>query len=77
MAKAHDRVVQIEMTPVAAADTIQVTAVKFFRDRGQLAANTPLLITYSGTGAQTSPAEIEFGEYLPNPSHLRFVFPVF
>lgn len=77
MAKAHDRVVQLDVALVAAADTLQVTAVKFFRDRGKLAANDPLLITYTGTAAQTSPAEIEFGEYLPNPSHLRFVFSAF
>ena len=77
MAKAHDRIVEASITLVAAADTLQVTALKFYRDRGKLAAADGLSIGYTPTSAQASPAEIELGEYLPNPSHLRFVFPVF
>lgn len=74
MAKVHERIVQLNVAMVAAADTLQVTAINYFRDRGKLDAGTGQAIVYTPSTAQTSPAEIEFGEMLPPPTKLRFVF---
>lgn len=77
MAKVHDRIVEFNITLNAAGDTLEVTSVKYYQNRGQLAAGTGLTKAISGGAAGTSPKEIEFGETLPPPTHARFVFPVF
>lgn len=77
MAKAHDRIGEAALTLSAAADTIAVTAFNFYRDRAKLAAAVGFALTYSPSSAQTSPAEIQFGEALPPITHLRFVFSPF
>lgn len=77
MAKVHDRIVELSLTMNAAADTVAVTAVKYYRDRAELAAANGLLLTTDTVAAQISPAEIQFGELVPPPTHLRFVFAAF
>jgi len=77
MAKAHDRILEFNIALVAAADTLEVTSAKFYRDRGQLAAGTGFTLTISGGAAGTSPKEVEFGELAPPPTHARFVFAAF
>ena len=74
MAKVHDRILELSLTMNAAADTVAVTAVKYYRDRGQLDASNGFTLTHTPTSAQTSPAEIQFGELVPPPTHLRMVY---
>lgn len=74
MAKAHDRILEITCSTDDSAETLQVTAVKYYRDRAQLDAANGRDMSFSPTTAQTSPAEIAFGETLPPPTHMRFVF---
>lgn len=74
MAKVHDRIVEFNITLVAAADTLAVDSVKFYRDRAQLDASNGLTINTSGGAAGTSPKEVSLGEVLPPPTIVRFVF---
>jgi hypothetical protein len=74
MAKVHDRVLQLNLTMNAGADTVAVTSASYFRDRGSV-AGYPL--TTDTVAAQVSPAEIQFGELVPPPTHIRFVFAPF
>lgn len=77
MSKVHDRVLQLNLTLNAAGDSLAVTSLTYFRDRGQLDAGTGSLQTFTPATAQTSPAEIVLGEVFPPPTHLRFVFAAF
>lgn len=72
MAKAHDRIVEFTLALVAAADTLAVSAVKYYRDRGQQLAGTGYSIAFSGGSAAVDPVEIVLGELLPPPTHVRF-----
>jgi hypothetical protein len=72
MAKAHDRIVEFTLALVAAADTLAVTGVNYYRDRGSLAAATPYAIKFSGGSAAVDPVEVALGELLPPPTHVRF-----
>ena len=74
MAKIHDRIVEFNIALVAAADTLEVTSVKYYRDRGQLDASNGKLLPITGGAAATSPREIAFGDTMPPPTHVRFVF---
>jgi hypothetical protein len=74
MAKIHDRVIELALTMNAAADTVAVTAVNYYRDRAQLDASNPIVLSSTPTSAQTSPAEISLGELLPPPTHIRLTF---
>lgn len=76
MAKAHDRILQLTLAADDSAETIAVTAVKYFRDRSKLDAGVGFDLKYTPSTAQTSPAELEFGEAVPPPTHLRLVFTV-
>jgi hypothetical protein len=74
MAKIHDRIIEFNITLVAAADTLAVDSVKYYRDRGQLDASNGLSLAISGGSAGTSPKEVSLGETMPPPTHARFVF---
>lgn len=74
MAKIHDRIVEITLLTDDSADTLAVSAVKYYRDRGELDASNGLSLSFTPTTAQTSPAEITLGELMPPPTHIRFVF---
>ena len=77
MAKVHDRIVEFSLTMNAAGDTVAVTAVKYYQNRGQLDAGVGLSKAFTGGSAGVSPKEIELGETLPPPTHVRFVFAAF
>lgn len=76
MAKVHDRILEVTLVADDSAETIAVSAVKFYRDRAMLAASEAYSVEYTPATAQTSPAELTFGETMPPPTHLRFVFTV-
>jgi hypothetical protein len=77
MAKVHERTVEFALTMNAAADTVAVTAVNYYRDDAQLAASAPFALKFDTTSAQTSPADILFGELMPPPTRVRFTFSAF
>lgn len=77
MAKVHDRTIEFALTMSAAADTVTVTAVNYYRDDGQLAASTPYTLKFTSGAAQTSPSDILLGELMPPPTRVRFTFSAF
>lgn len=76
MAKAHDRILELTLVADDSAETIAISAAKFYRTRADLDAASGFSLTIDTTAAQTSPAEIQFGELVPPPTHLRLVFTV-
>lgn len=74
MAKVHDRILEFNITLNAAADTLAVTSIKFYRDRAKLAASEGFNIPIDTVAAQTSAAEVQVDETMPPPTHYRFVF---
>lgn len=77
MAKAHERVLELSLTLNAAADTAAVTAAKYYRTRAEVEDATGFTLKIDTVAAQVSPAEIQFGELMPPPTHLRLVFAAF
>lgn len=77
MAKAHDRTIEFAVTLNAAADTVLVTAVNYYRDDGLLAAATPYALKFTSGAAQTTPSDILLGELMPPPTRVRFTFAAF
>jgi len=77
MSKAHSRIVELLVTMNAAADTVTVTGVNYYRDEGQLVAATPYALKFTSGSAQTSPSDIFLGELLPPPTQIRFTFSAF
>lgn len=74
MAKIHDRIVEFNITLNAAADTLAVDSIKYYRDRGQLDAANGKTLAQSGGTAAVSGVEVTLGETMPPPTHCRFVF---
>jgi hypothetical protein len=72
MAKAHDRVVEIVFVADDSAETVIVSAVNYFRDRGAVAY--PLKFTQ--TSPNTTGTELVFGELMPPPTHILLTFTV-
>lgn len=77
MAKIHDRILEIKLTTANGAQTINITALNYYRDRGQLDAGNPFPITSASiptgaVGVATNP-EVLTGELVPPPTHIRFV----
>lgn len=77
MAKVHDRILEFNVTLNAAGDTLAVDSIKYYRDRGALALGQSITLAQSGGTAGTSPKEVELGETVPPPTHVRFVFSAF
>lgn len=73
MAKAHDRLVVIDITANAAADTMVVNSVNYFRDRGAAA----YALKFTQTSPNTTGTEVVFGELLPPPTHIQLTFAAF
>ena len=70
MGKAHDRILKIELTADESDDTLDVTAVEYFRDRTAYLADTPKFTpTFSDDGPAAT-CEITLGEVLPPPTHI-------
>lgn len=77
MAKVHDRILEVTGIADLSDTTLAVSAVKYYRDRGELAAANGYALSYSPSTAQVIPnAEIAFGELVPPPTHLRFAITV-
>jgi hypothetical protein len=77
MAKIHDRILEIKFTTANGAQTLNVTALNYYRDRGQLDAANPFPLTSQdiptgALGVATNP-EVRTGELVPPPTHIRFV----
>jgi len=77
MAKVHERTIEFAITLNAAADTLAVSALNYYRDDSQLAASTPFALKIDTNAAQTSPADIILGELMPPPTRVRFTFSAF
>ena len=77
MAKVHERTIEFAITNNAAADTVTVTAVNYYRDDSQLAASNPFPLKFTSGAAQTSPSDIFLGELMPPPTRVRFTFSAF
>lgn len=77
MAKIHERTIELLCTMNAAADTVTVTGVNYYRDDAQLAAGAGYALKFTSGAAQTSPSDIFLGELMPPPTRLRFTFAAF
>jgi len=77
MAKVHERTVEFAITNNAAADTVTVTAVNYYRTDAELIAATPFALKFTSGAAQTSPSDIFLGELMPPPTRVRFTFSAF
>ena len=69
MAKAHERILKIEVLADEGDDEIDVTAVEYFRDRGKYIADEAFVPAYSQDGAAAT-VTITLGEVLPPPTHI-------
>lgn len=74
MAKVHERILELNLAMVAAADTVAVSSAKYYRNRADVEDSTGFTLTTDTTSAQTSPAEIQLGELVPPPTVIRLVF---
>lgn len=75
MAKIHDRILEFTVTTDDSAETLAVSAVRYYRNRQELDALTGYMdLAFSGGAAAVTPVEIAFGELCPPPTHVRFVF---
>lgn len=77
MAKIHDRILEVKFTTANGAQTLNVTALNYYRDRGQLDAGVAFPIASeniptTALGVATNP-EVKVGELVPPPTHIRFV----
>ena len=71
MAKAHDRLVELVFVADDSADTVAVSAVNYYRTRGDTARAIPFTQT-----AQTTGGELVLGDLLPPPTHILLTFTV-
>ena len=73
MSKAHDRILELLVLCDESADTVQITAVRYYRNRGQLDAATPHVLNAT-FGALSATHETEMGDAaIPPPTHIRIV----
>lgn len=71
MAKAYDRILEVNLTADEGDDTLEVTGMTFYRDRGFLEAANGYVPKFTA-GAAAATTEVELGEVLPPHSILRF-----
>lgn len=69
MAKVHERILELHVECEDGPDTVEVTDVRYFRDRSY-AEGHPLKHT-AGSAAGTH--EVEMAQILPPPTHIRIV----
>lgn len=69
MAKAHDRILELNVTLDAGGNTLAVDSIKYYRTRG----DTGFTLTGS-VAAAVSGVEVAVGETVPPPTHIRFNF---
>lgn len=72
MAKAHDRVVELVFVADDSAETVVVSAVNYYRTRG----DTAFAIKFTQTSPNTTGTELVLGELLPPPTHILLTFTV-
>jgi len=70
MAKAHDRILEIALTCDEGDDTTVITAVNYYRHRGQLIDTNPRVLTITA-GSAAANHETEMGEAVPPPTIIR------
>lgn len=76
MAKIHDRILELTFVADDSAETVAVSAVKYYRDRGQLDASNGFSLAFTQSSPQTTGTELALGELLPPPTHIRLTFTV-
>lgn len=74
MAKVHDRILEITFVADESGDSVAVSALKYYQNRGQLDAGTGYSLAYSGGSDAVTPVEITLGETVPPPTHIRLAF---
>jgi hypothetical protein len=73
MSKVHDRILELEVLCDESADTVQITAVNYYRNRGRLDASEPHVLNIT-VAALAANHECEMGDAaIPPPTHLRIV----
>jgi hypothetical protein len=75
MAKAHDRILEIDFTADDSAETVVVNEVNYFRDRSTL-PSSGFPLTFTQTSPNTTGTEIVLGELVPPPTHILLTFTV-
>lgn len=74
MAKAHDRILELNFTADDSAETVVINAVNYYRDRSTLpSSGFPLTFTQT---SQLTGGEIVLGELLAPPTHILLTFTV-
>lgn len=72
MSKVHDRIVAIAITCDEGDDTVVSTAVYYYRNRAALTDSDPEVIKFTAGDAAAN-HELELGQLLPPPTHIRLV----
>ena len=73
MSKAHDRILELELLCDESANTVQITAINYYRTRGRLDASEPLALNFT-SAALAATHETEMGSAaIPPPTHIRIV----
>lgn len=72
MAKVHDRIVEIVFVADDSAETVVVSAVNYYRNRG----DTAFPIKFTQTSPNTTGTELVLGELLPPPTNILLTFTV-
>lgn len=72
MAKVHDRILSIAVTADESADSLEATAVTYYRTRADYDAGSGFSATFTA-GAAAGTHEITLGEVLPPPTHIILV----
>lgn len=70
MAKVHDRILEIAVTCDESDDSVVVTDLNYYRTRQDLSDSNPFNLTFTA-GAAAGTTEVELGELLPPPTHIR------
>ena len=71
MSKAHDRILEIELLCDESADTVQITAINYYRTRGRLDESEPLALNFTSEDLAAD-HEVEMGSAaIPPPTHIR------
>ncbi len=72
MAQAHDRVVELVFVADDSDESVTVSAVNYFRTRG----DTAFALTFTQTTPLTTGTELVLGELMPPPTHILLTFTV-
>ena len=72
MSKVHDRLLELVFVADDSADTVAVSAVNYYRQRGDAA----FALTFSQSASKITGTELAFGELCPPPTHIVLTFTV-